>query len=405
MSFNIAQVIRQLSFVLLGISTTLSALADIPDGAIPFEYYNHLYIPATLQDTIPVSLIYDTGASHILVDKDFDRLSNWRNAKDNKSIAIIGGAGNSENTSYPMIVEPLKISMGKIKYKDEYTPVINLREILGRHVDLMVGNEAFENKIILINYLDEYILPIKKLSDEVLDSFAELPATFRDSRIYIDAELILDSIQSVKGRFLLDLGCGTSLVLTNEVREKLDLTQTPTAQYYTSNYGLGGDGTTIIFRAKSFKLLDVLDNVVATASYSTEGALAGRDKYVGIIGNPILCHYDLIIDYVHKKVYARKNNNPDDFCYTSSCEQMRYIDRTDIYDGWVVSSLYDKGIAQRAGFEIGDIILSINGRPVKDITWEEQRKGLGLNGRTTYEVKKKNGEIVNYILDIDKEII
>lgn len=401
----IVQRILRLSFALLGIFTMLSASAEIPDGAILFKYHNHLYIPATLQDTMPVSLIYDTGASHILVDKDFDRLSNWRNDKDNKSIAIIGGAGNSDNTSYPMIVEPLKISIGKIKYKDEYSPVINLREALGRHVDLMVGNEAFENKIILINYLDEYILPIKKLSNEVLDGFTELPATFKDRRIYIDAELILDSIQSVKGRFLLDLGCGTSLVLTNKVREKLDLTQTPTAQYYTSNYGLGGDGTTIIFRAKSFKLLDVLDNVVVTASYNTQGALAGSDNYVGLLGNPILCHYDLIIDYVHKKIYARKNNNPDDDCFISSREQMRYIDRTDICDGWVISSLYDNGIAQRAGFEIGDIILSINGRPVKDISLEEQRKGLGLDGRTTYELKKKNGEIVTYILDIDKEII
>lgn len=405
MASNIVQRILRLPFVLLGISTMLSASAEIPDGAIPFEYHNHLYIPAILQDTMPVSLIFDTGASHILVDKDFDRLSNWRNAKDNKSIAILGGAGNSDKTSYPMIVEPLKISMGKIKYKDEYSPVINHREALGKHVDLMVGDEAFANKIILINYLDEYILPVKKLTNEVLEGFTQLPATFKDNRIYIDAELMVDSIQSVKGRFLLDLGCGTSLVLTNSVRETLDFNNKPIARYYTLNYGLGGDGTTMIFRAKSFKLLDELDNVVVSASYNTQGALAGSDKYVGLLGNPILCHYDLIIDYVHKELYARKNNNPDDDCFISSSEQMRYLDRTDICDGWIVSSLFDNGIAQQAGFEIGDIILSINGRLVKDITWEEQRKGLGLKGRTSYEVKKNNGEIVTYILDIDKEII
>ena len=405
MATKIVQRIFQLFLALLGIFNILSASAEIPDGAIQFEYYNHLYIQATLQDTLPVSLIYDTGASHILIDKDFMQLSHWRNDKGNESIAIIVGGGNSENTSYPMIVEPLKISMGNIKYKDENSPVINLREIVGKHADLLVGNEVFENKIILINYLDEYILPINKLSDEVLDGFTELPATFIDSRIYIDAELIVDSIQSVKGNFLLDLGCGASLVLTNNIREKLDLTKTPTAQYYTSNYGLGGDGTTIIFRTKAFKLLEELDNVVATASYNTEGVLAGSDKFVGIIGNPILCHYDLIIDYVQKKMYARINNSPYDYCYVPLSEQMRYIDRTDICDGWVISSLFDKGIAQRAGFEIGDIVLSINGRSVKDITWEEQRKGLGLNGRTTYEVKKKNGKIVTYILEIDKEII
>ena len=84
---------------------------------------------------------------------------------------------------------------------------------------------------------------------------------------------------------------------------------------------------------------------------------------------------------------------------------MGYIDRTDITDGWIVSSMYDGGIAQQAGFEIDDIILSINGCPVKGISWEEQRKGLGLKGKTTYEVRKKNGDIVTYILDIDNEII
>ena len=60
---------------------------------------------------------------------------------------------------------------------------------------------------------------------------------------------------------------------------------------------------------------------------------------------------------------------------------------------------------QNVSGEIGDEILSINGRPVKEISWEEQRTGLGLTGLTIYEVKKKSGNIVIYILNIDKEII
>ena len=54
---------------------------------------------------------------------------------------------------------------------------------------------------------------------------------------------------------------------------------------------------------------------------------------------------------------------------------------------------------------IGDVILSINGRPVTDISWEEQRRGLGLNGPTIYEVRKAGGEVVTLTLDIDKQII
>ena len=84
---------------------------------------------------------------------------------------------------------------------------------------------------------------------------------------------------------------------------------------------------------------------------------------------------------------------------------MAVIDRTDICEGWIINGLYKGGIAEQAGIEIGDIIIAINDRPVKEITWEEQRKGLGLNGKTEYTIKKRNGEIVTYVLYIRNPII
>ncbi|WP_276879193.1 hypothetical protein [Bacteroides heparinolyticus] len=52
-----------------------------------------------------------------------------------------------------------------------------------------------------------------------------------------------------------------------------------------------------------------------------------------------------------------------------------------------------------------DIIIAINNRLVKKITWEEQRKDLGLKGETIYIIKKANGKIISYTLFIDKQII
>ncbi len=84
---------------------------------------------------------------------------------------------------------------------------------------------------------------------------------------------------------------------------------------------------------------------------------------------------------------------------------MAVIDRTDICEGWIINGLYKGGIAEQVGIEIGDIIIAINDRPVKEITWEEQRKGLGLNGKTEYTIKKRNGEIVTCVLYIRNQII
>lgn len=383
---------------------TLKALAQVPENAIPFILDSHMYIQGIVMDTIPVSLIYDTGADRLYMDKDYMTLSSFGKLPFRKGKAKMGGAGNNGAQSVPIIIDTIPLRMGNVAYKEHITPIINLREVLGRHADGMIGNNAVFDKPLLVNYSDGYLLPLDSLTSQILDGYSKLPAHFNDNRIDIECELKIDSLQSVKGTFRLDIGCGSTVILTNATLKSLDLNNKPQAKCFYSNMGIGGDGTDVNFRAESFKLLDELQNVVVSASYNTEGALSDR-PHAGIIGNDILCHYDLIIDAPNNTLWARRNNNTDRSYQTSSRTQMGYLDRTDITEGWIVSSLYEGGIAQKAGFEIGDIILSINGISIKNISWEEQRKGLGLKGRVTYIVKKQNGETVTYVLNIDKEII
>lgn len=382
----------------------VGASAGIPDRAIPFILDSHIYIRGEVMDTIPVSLIYDTGADRLYMDKDYMDLSDFGKLPFKKGIARMGGAGNDGVQTIPIIIDTIPVKMGNVVYDEHITPIINLREILGRHVDGMIGNNAMFDRPLMVNYTDGYLLPLDSLTTSMLEGYTKLPAEFNDNRVDIECELRVDSLQTVKGTFRLDLGCGSTVILTNATLKGLDLTGKPQAKSYFSNMGVGGDGTNVDFRAESFRFLDELYDVVVSASYNTEGSLSDR-PHAGIIGNEILCHYDLIIDAPNNALYARRNNNADNSYQRSSQIQMSYLDRTDISDGWIVSSMFDGGIAQKAGFEIDDMILSINGRQVKEITWEEQRAGLGLKGRTVYEVRKKNGDTVTYTLYIDKEII
>ncbi|MDE7025987.1 MAG: PDZ domain-containing protein [Paramuribaculum sp.] len=394
-----------LSLLLIAIAGLLQATAkEVPQNAIPFILDSHVYIQATVCDTVPMSLIYDTGADRLYLDKDYMELSDFGKLPLKKGKARMGGAGNNGVQTVPIIIDPIPVRIGDVLYKDNITPIINLREILGRHTDGMIGNNAVFGKPLIINYTEGYLLPVDALTSEMLNGFTKLPAQFNDNRIDIELELKIDSVQTVKGNFRLDLGCGSTIILTNETLKKLNLQGKQTADCYYSNMGVGGDGTDVNFRADAFRFLDELNNIVISASYNTEGSLSTR-PHVGIIGNEILRHYDLIIDAPNEVVYARRNNDTNTDYQHSSKAQFGYVDRTDISDGWIVSSLYDKGIAQAAGIEIEDIIISINGRPVKEISWEEQRNGLGLNGPTKYVVKKANGEIRTYVLNIDKEII
>lgn len=394
----------KLLVLVCAVLSAFGATATLPKKAIPFILDSHIYIQGVLMDTVPVSLIYDTGADRLYLDKDYMELSAFGKQPHKIGRAKMGGAGNDGLQTVPIIIDKPRLKMGDVEYSDNITPIINLREILGRHLDGMIGNDAVFNKPLLINYTDGYLLPLDNLSASILEGYTKLPAHFNDNRIDIECELNIDSVQSVKGTFRLDLGCGSTVILSNAARKGLDLTGKTQADCYYSNLGVGGDGTDVNFRAGSFKFLDELYNVVVSASYNTEGSLSDR-PHQGIIGNEILSHYDLIIDAPNNALYARRNENASTSYQHSSKTGFGYNDRTDICDGWIVASLYENGKAQQAGFEIDDIIISINGRPVKDISWEEQRKGLNLNGETIYQVKKKNGDVVTYTINISEEII
>ena len=75
---------------------SLKSIADVPEGAIPFVFDGHLYLQSTLNDTIPVTLIYDTGADFLYLDEDYLKLNHLQNAFGRKGKATMGGAGNGE---------------------------------------------------------------------------------------------------------------------------------------------------------------------------------------------------------------------------------------------------------------------------------------------------------------------
>ena len=67
----------------IGLFLALFALkshAGIPGGTIPFIFDSHLYLQVRLNDTIPVTIIYDRGADFLYFDEDYLKLNNLQNA-------------------------------------------------------------------------------------------------------------------------------------------------------------------------------------------------------------------------------------------------------------------------------------------------------------------------------------
>ena len=70
----------------------------LPDGAIAFDYVNHLYFDVIVQDSIPARMIFDTGNTNILLDTEFYK--QYFAPSDNLQRIVIQGAGNSLQGAY-----------------------------------------------------------------------------------------------------------------------------------------------------------------------------------------------------------------------------------------------------------------------------------------------------------------
>ena len=383
----------------------LKSQAAVPEDSIRFIFDRHLYFQVTLNDTIPVTVIYDTGADFLYLDMDYLKESGQQEAFGKKGKAFVGGVGNSGRVPCNIFIEPIQIRCGNLNYTNKITPIIELREILGRHADGLLGNTHLLQSPLLINFSQGFIRQMEHpLPSNLTEGYQKLEARFEDNRIDIKGKLTIDSENIVEGWFRMDLGSGSAIFLTNEVVAGLHLENIPKVRFSTQHGGLGGESNYFTLRAKGFSLGDNFEHVVIDCSLNKEGALSKGRTYLGLIGNKIWSVYDIILDPVNASVWVKRNNRKGSYSEASTTH-MSVVDRTDICDAWIVNGLYEGGIAQKAGFEIGDCILSINGRPVKEISWKEQREGLGLKGETVYTVKKKTGEIVTYTLFIENEII
>ena len=392
-------------FCLLGALLPLRSHAVAPADSIHFIFDGHLYFKVTLNDTVPATVIYDTGADYLYLDEDYLKINGLQNAFGRKGEATMSGAGDGDDITVDVFRDPVKIHCGSLKYSNDITPAIKLREILGRHTDGLLGNTHLLQSPLMINFSEGFIQQMEHpVPSSLTDDYQKLEAKFEDNRIKVKAKLKIDSENIVEGWFSMDMGSGSALFLTNETVADLHLEKLPKARFSTQAGGIGGGSDDVTLRAEEFILGDKFENVVIDCSLNEKGALSKDRPYLGVIGNEIWSVYDIILDPVDACVWVKRNAREGTYSM-SSTTHMAVIDRTDICDGWIVNGLYEGGIAQKAGIEIGDVILTINGRPVKEISWKEQREGLGLKGETVYTVRKKTGEIFSYTLFVKDQII
>jgi hypothetical protein len=370
---NHTAILLALATELLGAVLAHASALAISETAFEFRT-NRIFLPVSINEFPPVSLMLDTGAPQSRVA--FEKLGLQPETK------LIAGA--------TLTLPGLKLSDQTLLAEPAGTGAYD-----GFLIEGLLGYDFIRRFVIDIDYVACRI----RLYD---------PGEYRYSGTGNVVALIdLDEVKvplirakirqrgraPIEGNFIVDTGARVSLSLNTPFVEDHKLLSYSPASIETVVGGGAGpirEARQRVSRIQSLELGRLrIDNLVVGFSQDKTGLLASRD-FEGIIGGEFLQRFRVILDYSRRRMILEPNTHFAD-PYEFDMTGMFLVAEGKSFKTFKVLHTIENSPATEAGIRKGDMILSINGKPAARFTLDEVR-GLFRRLGQAYTLTLKRGE-------------
>jgi Aspartyl protease/PDZ domain len=349
--------------------TTPLTDADIegnaPSTTVAFRLLNnHIYVPVLINGRGPYTFIVDTGG-HLALSPHLAAELGAQSAGH----ATSSGAG--EKTTSSAFAHVNEIALGKARLRDQTALVINVYDtsVEGIPVDGMLGFELFRRFGVQIDYSGQTLTIFDPTSHSYADAGIMIPFEFYDH-----LPDVAGTIAGTPARFDIDTGSRSELDITAPFVKSAALhAKSPNATQAVTGWGVGGPVTSTVTRIPYLALGSVrVNDPIAELSDDTNGSFSDAN-YDGNIGSGLLKRFIVTFDYAQQRLYLKPAQpTPDD---------VGTFDRSGMWlnaspAGFVVTALDRNGPAAQAGLQVGDIVLSIDGKPPQMADLSEVRTRL-----------------------------
>lgn len=391
---------------------------------IPFQLLNNLIIIPVEVNNVELSFILDTGVSKPILFNLHEE-DQVLNINDISSI-YLKGLGDGE------LVEAVKSVKNKIKIGDAisfnqivyaaYNTGLDYSPKLGVPIHGIIGYDLFKNFVVEINYQSKFIklIAFDDYKEKLCKKCELVDLSFRHGKPLITAFVTIDD-QRIPINVLLDTGASDALWLFEDASQDI-----VSSDIYIDDflgYGLSGSlyGKRSRVETLSIEQFNLKKSLVAFPEGSSIETLKRNNDRNGTIGGEVLRRFNLVFNYRNETLILKKNKNfKSDFVYNKSgidLEQRgirvvkdyyynldngrltftkdvtEYVTnntsnqdyRLNVKPAFQIMKLRDNSPAKKVGLELGDIVLKINNKDVKDHSLQEVIQQL--NGRTGKKMK------------------
>jgi len=340
----------------------LELLDGKPKVNLKFNYdQGFILVDVRFNNSLPLTFILDTGAEHvILFNKAITDLFDF---KYEKRISLAGSDLDKEVYAYisrniPIQLEECKTVIRDIIILEE--DFLHLEEITGHPIHGIIGSRFLRGLVLDIDYKKENITLINsKLFEPPSDKlFKKFDLKFSGHKPYLESSIINSENDSIDVNLLIDTGSALPFLIFIDSHPSLQLPENIIKG--SLGRGIGGQLEGYLGKVKFLDLDHFKFSNLITRFQTIPGNL---DKSIytyrnGLIGNPILSRFRVVIDFVKNQLYLRPNKNYDkEFKYDKS--GLTIFAFGGQLNEYYIKNVIEGSAADIAGIKAGDMLKKI----------------------------------------------
>lgn len=344
---------------------------------IPFDTANrHIGFQARVNDRDGLRLVLDTGAGGSILDSGQAEALGLVATGQQHAMGSGGAVMGST-------VRGVSVSLPGIDLVDQTMGTLSLTAIAaqaGQPLDGILGYPLLSRLIVQVDYPKKCVSLFDPEGYRYEGPGVSLPLTFKDNLPYIKARVVLPDGRSLSGKFVVDTGASTSLILSPEAVEREGVKSSLGKTMSVQARGVGGVSAVNLARVAKLELGGFSLAQPITAIQPPGPGRISAEGTIGNIGGGIWSRFKVIFDYPRKRMILEPG--PDiALPFEADMSGLGLVSAPPDFRQMTVVRVLDGSPALEAGIQAGDEIETIDGKPAGEIGLSALRERLRLNGQ------------------------
>jgi len=270
---------------------------------------NFIIVDLRFNHILPLRFILDTGAEHIILFRM--EISDILGLQYGKRINLVGSDLDKEVYAYITREVPVQLDKTPTVVRDIIVleeDFLHLEELTGEAIHGILGSRFFRGLVVQIDYKKGKIILHDASSFEppANEKYRTVPLVIEKHKPYISSKIVQDKQDTLNLSLLVDTGSALPFLLFLNTHASLQIPE----HVVRGNLGrgLGGDLEGYLGRTDRLLLTDHFEFADIITSYQAIDPEIDPEVYRyrnGLVGNPILERFDVMMDFVRSVMYIK----------------------------------------------------------------------------------------------------